>query len=315
MNRILITILCFFTFCWPNSSYSQMAQNAPDTVNATTENSAQVSAVNASLDQVQKSTTLDTLEIKDMDINDVLKLLSAKSGLNIIAGKSISGRVTIFLQNVEVLDALTIILKANDLAYMESHGVIQIMTGAEYEQATGHKFGVSMESTIVSLQSAKASDVVAVLNQVKSQGGKVIADDESNSIIIQDVPEKMEQLLDYIKTIDAPTEVKVYRLQHIAGDPLVSKLQEMVSPKIGYVKFDPLSNKLFIKDTTKKLADIDKYIVQIDVPRETREFDINYAKADDLAKTIGPMLTKDIGSIEFDTRSNTLMVMDIPPKI
>ena len=44
-------------------------------------------------------------------------------------------------------------------------------------------------------------------------------------------------------------------------------------------------------------------------------FNINYAKADDLAKTIGPMLTKDVGSIEFDARSNTLVVMDIPPKI
>ncbi len=116
---------------------------------------------------------LDTLEIKDMDINDVLKLLSLKSGLNIIAGKSITGRVTIFLQNVEVHDALTIILKANDLAYIESHGVIQIMTGADYEQTTGHKFGVGTESTIVSLQSAKASDVVAILNQVKSSSGKV----------------------------------------------------------------------------------------------------------------------------------------------
>src|SRR5580692_6279347 len=91
-------------------------------------------------DNLKKSMVLDTLDIRDMDINDVLKLLAAKSGLNIIAGKSITGRVTIFLQNVEVHDALTIILKANDLAYFESHGVIQIMTGAEYEQTTGHKF-------------------------------------------------------------------------------------------------------------------------------------------------------------------------------
>lgn len=274
-------------------------------------------AANTSMDPSgqQKSVTLDTLEIKDMDINDVLKLLSAKSGLNIIAGKSITGRVTIFLQNVEVHDALTIILKANDLAYMEDHGVIQIMTSAEYEQINGHKFGVSTESTIVSLQSAKASDVAAILNQVKSQTGKVIADDQSNSIIIEDVPEKMDQLLDYIKTLDAPTELKIYKLQHIAGDPLVAKLTEMLSPKIGYVKFDPDSNKLFIKDTPKVLKEIMRYITQIDVPRETREFDINYAKAEDLAKTIGPMLTKDVGSIEFDARSNTMVVMDIPPKI
>jgi len=188
--------------------------------------------------QPEKSMILDTLELKDMDINDVLKLLASKSGLNIIAGKSITGRVTIFLQNVDVHDALTIILKSNDLAYMEDRGVVQIMTASEYEQTTGHKFGVSTESTIVTLQSAKASDVAAILNQVKSQGGKIIADDQSNSIIVQDVPEKMVQLLDYIKTIDAPTETRVYKLQHIAGEALVAKLQEMLSPKIGNVKFD-----------------------------------------------------------------------------
>jgi general secretion pathway protein D len=305
--------LILFLFCFLYAGVC-FAQLAADTA-STSPDSFQNTAVNASLDQVQKSTILDTLEIKDMDINDVLKLLASKSGLNIIAGKSITGRVTIFLQNVEVHDALTIILKANDLAYMEGHGVIQIITAAEYEQTTGHKFGVNTRSTIVSLQSAKASDVVAILTQVKSQSGKVIADDESNSIIIEDVPQKVEQILEYIKTIDAPTKTEVYKLKHIPGEPLVAKLQEMLSPKIGNVKFDNLSNTLFIKDTPKKLAEILKYLSDIDASRETRVFEINNAKADDLAKTIGPMLTKDVGSIEFDARSNTLVVTDIPPKI
>jgi general secretion pathway protein D len=300
-TSLLATILlsCFFS---SSCSWAQLAAGAPITVTS-------------SSDQPHKSMVLDTLEIKDMDINDVLKLLASKSGLNIIAGKSITGRVTIFLQNVEVHDALTIILKANDLSYMEGHGVLQIMTGAEYEQVTGHKFGVSTDSAIFSLQSAKASDVAAILNQVKSASGKVIADDQSNSIIIEDVPEKMKQLLDYIKTMDAPTQVEVYKLQHIPGEPLVAILLEMTSPKIGSVKFDSFSNKLFIKDTPIKLMEIMKYIGQIDIPRETRVFNINYAKADDLAKTVGLMLTKNVGSLEFDARSNTVVVMDIPAKI
>ncbi|MBF0503702.1 MAG: hypothetical protein HQL14_01240 [Candidatus Omnitrophica bacterium] len=310
--------LIFFIFWFFSSSisWSQPLLDVANKPETPTENPSRDSAVNASLAALsQKSTILDTLEIKDMDINDVLKLLAAKSGLNIIAGKSITGRVTIYLQNVEVHDALTIILQANDLAFLENRGVVQIMTSAEYEATTGHKFGVSMESTIVTLQSAKATDVVAILAQVKSQAGKVIADDQSNSIIIEDVPQRLNQMLDYIKTIDAPTQMEVYKLQHIAGQPLVAKLQEMTSPKIGSVKFDSLSNKLFIKDTPKKLSEIDKYIKQIDIPRETKVFNINYAKTDELAKTITPMLTKDVGSVEFDTRSNTLVVMDIPSKI
>jgi type II secretory pathway component GspD/PulD (secretin) len=128
------------------------------------------------------------------------------------------------------------------------------MTGAEYEQVTGHRFGLNTQNTVISLQSAKASDVVAVLSQVKIQTGKIIADDKSNSIIIEDVPET-------------------------------------------------------------ELTEIMEYIHQIDIPLETKVFNISYAKADELAKTIGPMLTKDIGSIEFDARSNTLVVMDIHPKI
>jgi general secretion pathway protein D len=289
--------------CLSVFSRAQQGTNTPDAVVPGTQAAG------------QKSMTLNTLELKDMDINDVLKLLASKSGLNIIAGKNVSGRVTIFLQNVNVFDALTIILKANDLAYMQAHGVVQIMSGAEYEQATGHKFGTGSESTIVSLQSAKASDVAAILNQVKSQTGKVIADDQSNSIIIEDVPQKMDQLLDFIKTIDAPTKMEVYKLQNVPGDALVPKLQEMVSPKIGSVKFDSFSNKLFIKDRPSKLLEIMKYVSQIDISRETKIFHVNYTKADDLAKTIGPMLTKDVGSIEFDARSNTLVLMDIPPKI
>ncbi len=292
--KLIFFVCCFFCF---SGSYAQQ-EPAADAV-----------------PHLEKSLTLDTLEIRDMDINDVLKLLAARSGLNIIAGKSITGRVTIFLRNVEVHNALTIILKANDLAYVEDRGVVQIMTGAQYEQTFGHKFGVDTESAVIALQSAKAADMVALLNQVKSQTAKVIADDSSNSIIIEEVQDRLKTLLDYVKTIDVPTQLKVYELQYIAGETLAAKLQEMASPKIGSVKFDAFSNKLFMKDTSIKLREMDKIIQQIDVPRETKVFQISYAKADELAKTITPMLTKDIGSIQFDVRSNTLAVTDIPFKI
>ncbi|MCX5680772.1 MAG: hypothetical protein NT079_00515, partial [Candidatus Omnitrophica bacterium] len=57
-----------------------------------------------------ESTTIDVLELKDMDIGDVLKLISKKSGLNIVSGKTVAGKVTIYLKNIDVHDALRIIL-------------------------------------------------------------------------------------------------------------------------------------------------------------------------------------------------------------
>ncbi|MBI4309694.1 MAG: type II secretion system protein GspD, partial [Candidatus Omnitrophica bacterium] len=145
--------------------------------------------------------------------------------------------------------------------------------------------------------------------------GKVIADEQSNSIVIEDVPQRVKQLGDYIKAIDIPTETKVYKLQYAAVEMVADKIKEMVSPKIGSVKFDASSNKLFIKDAPKKLKEMDDFVKQIDNPRETRVFQVSYAKAEDLARTITPMLTKDIGNLQFDARSNTVVLTDIPPKI
>ena len=58
-----------------------------------------------------------SLDIKGMDIIDVLKMMSAKAGMNLIIGKNVTGRVTLFLKDVDVQDAFDIIVLANDLAY------------------------------------------------------------------------------------------------------------------------------------------------------------------------------------------------------
>src|SRR3990167_5107317 len=58
-----------------------------------------------------------SLDLKGVDILDVLKLLSQKSGINFVAGRNISGRVTIFVKDVDVCDAFEKIVAANDLAY------------------------------------------------------------------------------------------------------------------------------------------------------------------------------------------------------
>ncbi len=308
----------YFLIIFSLVSFAAYAQNSEDNqMNPASVVEEQPAALTEkeNIAQPVVSSTLDALELRDMDINDVLKLLSSKSGLNIIAGKAISGRVTIFLQNVDVHDALTIILKSNDLAYVEDRGIVQVITATEYEQMFGHKFGTVTTHEIFPLQSAKAADIVVLLNQVKSASGKVIADDQTNSLIIEEVPERLKILLDYIKELDAPTDLKVYKLKYISAEALTTKLQEMVSPKIGSAKFDLSSNKIFVKDTAKKIAAIDAFITQVDIPRETKVFEISYAKAEDIAKTVTTLLTKDIGSAQFDSRTNSLIVTDIAPKM
>ncbi len=262
-----------------------------------------------------KPIILDALDLRDIDINDALKLIANKSGLNIIAGRAVQGRVTIFLKDVEVHEALTIILKSNNLAYVEDHGVIQIMPESDYAQLYGIKFGRQTQNKIVTLKSIKAMDALALLMQMKTADGRIVSDDQSNTLMIEDVPEKVKFMINYLQTIDLPTQWQTFELKFVSVEGMAGKITEQLTPRIGATKFDVASNKLFIKDTPDKLKDFQKLISQIDIPRQTKVFKINYAKADNILKAITPMLTKDIGAAQSDVRSNTLVVTDIAPKI
>ena len=81
-----------------------------------------------------------SFDAKGMDIIDVLKLLAEQGNLNLVIGKNVTGKVSIFLKDVEVWDAFEIIVAANDLAYEKQGYIIKVMTARDYELNYGVKF-------------------------------------------------------------------------------------------------------------------------------------------------------------------------------
>ena len=55
-----------------------------------------------------------------MDILEVFNILSQQGKINIIAGTNVRGRVTLFLDDVDVWDAFRIILEINNLAFIKT---------------------------------------------------------------------------------------------------------------------------------------------------------------------------------------------------
>ncbi|MFA5659291.1 MAG: secretin N-terminal domain-containing protein [Oscillospiraceae bacterium] len=210
------------------------------------------------------SLILDVLELKDMDINDVLKLLSKKSGLNIISGKNVAGKVTIYLKNVDVRDALRIILESNDLAYVEENGIIKVIPGQQFETLYGYKFGQDLETKIIQLKHAKAEDVVAVLNQIKGQSGKISSDGISNTLIVVDRLDRVILMQEMISRMDIPVQTKVFDLKYAKAEDVVKKVETLLSKNIGKIEFDTRSNKLFVTDTNEKIKAIDKMVQAFD---------------------------------------------------
>ncbi len=214
---------------------------------------------------VSRSGLIDVLQMKNVDITDVLKLIAQKSGENIIAGKGVNGTVTIYLKDVYWEDALRIILDSNGLAYKENEGIIHVMTAPEFEKRYGYKFGGALESKILQIIYADAQDVVTLLTQMKSYLGKIIFDAKSNIIVISDSPDVIADMEALVNKIDTPVETKVYELSYAKAEDLSQKISEVLTKNVGQIKFDTRSNKVIVRDTAVAIEEVDRIVESFDV--------------------------------------------------
>ncbi len=212
----------------------------------------------------ERSPMIDLLDLKEVDIRDVLKLLSQKSGLNIIADEQVHGKVTVYLRDMQTLDALKIIAEAYGWAYLKDKEVIKLITQQAFAQKFGYPFGQSAETRTVKLIYADVGDVTRVLNQMKSDFGKVISDEKSQTVILQDNPQTVEQMAGMIARMDQATETKVFCLNYALAEDLAPKVQKVLSASSGSMKFDARSNTLVVSDTPAHLAKAQKIISAFD---------------------------------------------------
>lgn len=71
---------------------------------------------------------LITLEFKDADVINLLRILSAESGRNIVAGDDVKGKLSVSLRNVTWEQALDTILEVKGLQKVDKGGVIRIVS-------------------------------------------------------------------------------------------------------------------------------------------------------------------------------------------
>ena len=74
---------------------------------------------------------LITLEFKDADIINLLRILGAEGGRNIVAGDDVKGKVSVSLRNVTWDQALDTILEVKGLQKVEKGGVIRIVSAEQ----------------------------------------------------------------------------------------------------------------------------------------------------------------------------------------
>lgn len=205
--------------------------------------------------RAQTNTTI-SLDVKGMDIVDVLKIIADKGKLNFSISGNVSGRVTLFLKEVNIWDALDIVLASGELAYEEKGNVIYIMTDRDYTARYGQKFADKREIKVFNLKYAKVAKVGAMFSQLVSNIGKVIINEPTNTLMVIDIPEKIAQMEEVVEKIDKPLQTGIFELQYLPAKDVKESVNDILTKEVGTLKVDEASNKLIVMDYPDKIKEV-----------------------------------------------------------
>ncbi len=155
-----------------------------------------------------------SVNLKDVDLKDFFRLIHEISGLNVVLDPNVHGTLTIVLDDVPWDQALDIVLKNNGLDRQLEGNVLRIATvdtlrkEADAQRARIEAQALAADKITVTrvLSYAHAKDVVPTIKKFLTSRGDVIADDRTNSLIIQDIPSVFKPIDDLIAQLDRKSE-------------------------------------------------------------------------------------------------------------
>ena len=160
-----------------------------------------------------------TLNFQDIETRAVLQLLAETSGRNIVVSDTVQGNVTLRLRNVPWDQALDIVMTTKGLDMRENGNVIIVAPAEEIaarEQADLEARAAIDEleplySEFLQVNYAKASDLASLISgggegagTLLSDRGTVGIDERTNTLLVQDTVERLQDIRRLVRTLDIP---------------------------------------------------------------------------------------------------------------
>ncbi|MGE0874360.1 MAG: type IV pilus secretin PilQ [Burkholderiales bacterium] len=157
-----------------------------------------------------------SLNFQNVEVRAVLNVIADFTDLNVITSDSVGGNITLRLKEVPWDQALDIILQTRGLDMRRNGSVIWI--APRDELATREKLALEAQNQIQELEQTrtesfqmnyqKASDVQKLLSDTRqrilSARGSALVDTRTNTLFVQDVPSRLEEVRKLLAKIDVP---------------------------------------------------------------------------------------------------------------
>lgn len=146
-----------------------------------------------------------------------------------------------------------------------------------------------------------------------STSGRVVTDQRTGRIYVWDTPYNIEQMEKVVDELDVPLEKREFYVEHTDLADIESVVTSMLSPN-GSVLSDVRTGLVIVWDNPTALDQAEMAVAKLDVPVDSKTFEIKYIDAEDMIDSLEALLSER-GMIQVDPRYNTIVVTDLPQKL
>jgi len=258
-----------------------------------------------------------SLDFKGADLDDLLRLISEVSGLNVVAAHKLKPeerKVTVRLINVEWRQALDIILRTKGLSYEQDGNVIFVGSKSEIQKAKEERARDIQEAEKKRLELEEAELKLKQRveeEQRKAEEARKKAEQEARlrEIRIEEEKRKAEELQ---RLMAEPLVSKEVRLNYTRPADIRKRVEPYKSPR-GKLDVDESLNALILEDVESVAAKIEEVARRYDFPANepivARTTTLHYARPADVARQLEPYKTSR-GRLVPDDARNTLLIED-----
>lgn len=191
-----------------------------------------------------------TLNFQKIDVREALNVIADFTGTNMVISDTVSGNITLRLKDVPWDQALDIILQSRGLAMRKIGNVIQVAPSAEI--AAKEKLELTSHQEISELQNLRTesfqisyqkADAIATLlssdkQRILSKRGSAVVDARTNTLFVQDTPDRLDEVRKLIKQIDVPVRQVMIEARIVEATDNFSK---NLGVRLGYNSNDAFS--------------------------------------------------------------------------
>ncbi len=173
--------------------------------------------------EIEYTGNLVSFNFQNIEVRSLLQLIADASQLNVVVADNVDGNVTLRLQNVPWDQALDIVLQSKQLDQRRRGDVIWVAPASEIAQreqealeALSKKEELEpLDNIFIQVNYAKAEELAALIsgnadsaggsgggNSFLSNRGSVTFDGRTNTLLVNDVPERLKIIQELVSSLD-----------------------------------------------------------------------------------------------------------------